>query len=183
MLATVTRAYLQVTRIFLSAIRLLLFPSSVTRMTDAHSILFRSAFHHAVLSAFTPVRWSTAWARSIVAASRNRGLTEALSHVSAQQAANRLRQLVRISRFCYVFLIAGFERTLPVGITRVRCKRNRRCESTVVERTSPDFTNEAVTVFTRHRNVGHENVRPELVQSAECFSSRSRSAYRCTLLC
>src|SRR5215813_3945708 len=167
MLATVTCAYLQVTRISLLAIRLLLFPSSVTRMIGAHSILFRSAFHHAVLSVFTPVRWFTAWARSIVAASRNRGLTEALSHVSAQQADNRLRQLVRISRFCYVFLIAGFERTLPVGITRVRCERNRRRASTLIKRASSDFADKAVTIFIGHSDVRYQNVRPETRQFTE----------------
>jgi hypothetical protein len=98
--------------------------------------------------------------------SRLRELVDILTPIAARyprtgQLGNCLRQLDGICRFLHVFLITRFKRTAPVCLTGVGGESNSWSASTLFERISTDFANEAVTVFTRQSNVGYENVRPE----------------------
>src|SRR5262249_44577801 len=107
-----------------------------------------------------------------------------LSEISltSSEAGDFQRKFLWLGRFRNMFLITGGERTTPVAITRISGEGDRRCDSTVVEGTIPDFADQAITVFTRHADVGNDDVRLERVQFPERVIGRSRNAGGCALL-
>src|SRR5262249_4802070 len=101
---------------------------------------------------------------------------------AAGEAGNRQRNLLRLGRLGNVLLITRGERTPAVGIARVSSEGDGRCESGVAGRAVSDFIDQAITVFARHADVGHDNVGPERAQFIERLIDGSRHAGCCPML-
>src|SRR5262245_33577544 len=107
-----------------------------------------------------------------------------LSEISltSSEACNCHGKFLWLGRFRNMFLITGLERTPPVAVARISGEGDSRCESAVVEGTISDFADQAIAVFTRHSDVGHDDIRLERVQFPERVIGRSRNAGCCAAL-
>src|SRR5215831_20360770 len=77
--------------------------------------------------------------------------------LTSSEACNCHGKFLWLGRFRNMFLITGLERTPPVAVARISGEGDSRCESAVVEGTISDFADQAIAVFTRHSDVGHDD--------------------------
>src|SRR5262249_775480 len=79
--------------------------------------------------------------------------------LTSSEARNCQGKFLWLGRFRNVFLITRVERTLPVAIPGISGEGDSRCQSTLVEGTISDLADQAIAVFTRHSDVGDDDVR------------------------
>src|SRR5262245_21341850 len=130
--------------------------------------------HRATIFVWSPIR-SHRVAHVATGGGRRWGILSQNAPASGE-AGNCQGKFLWLGRLRNMFLITGVERTLPIAIASISGEGDRRCESTVDGATIPDPADQAIAVFTRHSDVGHDDVRLERVQFSERVIGGSRNA-------